>query len=110
MSEDEYRQAPHEPPVPEFRDEELAERDDATFLYGMTQGQLGSFFSRHRQHGPVSAISASHVPRLGLVRIPDVIVHQGMPTMPGWILSCRRSTCSTRMGCTKCGPCRFQSS
>ena len=37
MSEHEYGQAPHEPPVPEFRDGELLERGDPTFLYGMIQ-------------------------------------------------------------------------
>ncbi len=76
MSEAEYWE------VPEFRDGALLERGDPTFLHGMIQAQLGSCFLLLRQHGFRPAISASHILRPGLIRIPDVAVHQGMPTMP----------------------------
>ena len=82
MSEADYWRTAHEAPVPEFRDGELLERGDPTFLHEVIQGQLGAFFLPQRRHGFCPAISAPHILRPGLIRIPDVAVHQGMPTMP----------------------------
>ena len=82
MSEADYWRTAHEAPVPQFRDGELLERGDPTFLHGVIQGQLGAFFLPQRRHGFCPAISAPHILRPGLIRIPDVAVHQGMPTMP----------------------------
>ena len=83
MTEVEYWRTTHEAPVPEFRDGELLERGTPTFRHGMMQGAMAAVFMPYsKSHSLFPSISVSHVLRPGLIRIPDVSVYQGRPTMP----------------------------
>jgi len=83
ISEDEYLHAIFEGSEPEFRDGEIVERGMPTYLHGMLQVVLAALFLPYRRsHDLWPSTEARHRIRPGLIRIPDVAVHQGKPSMP----------------------------
>jgi Uma2 family endonuclease len=82
ISEDEYLRTSYEGPDPEYRDGELVDRGMPTYLHGMIQAVLASLFLPYRKSNDLwPSTEARHRVRSGLVRIPDVAVQRGKPTM-----------------------------
>jgi Uma2 family endonuclease len=62
---------------------EVIERTMPTYLHGVVQGMLYALFLAYRKsHGLVPSTEARHRLADGVIRIPDVAVHQGMPAQP----------------------------
>ena len=83
VSEDEYLHASFEGSEPEFRDGEILDRGMPTSSHGLIQAVMAALFMQFRKtHSLWPLTETRHRVRPGLVRIPDVAVHQGKPTMP----------------------------
>jgi Uma2 family endonuclease len=80
ISEAEYLSAVFEGLDREYRHGEVVERTIPTYLHGVIQGMLYALFLAYRKsHNLVPSTEARHRLADGLIRIPDVAVHQGMP-------------------------------
>jgi len=80
ITEEEYLRTSFEGPDREYKDGEVVERGMPTYLHGLIQLQLGALFLPLRKsHNLYPSSEARHRVRPGLVRIPDVAVHLGMP-------------------------------
>ena len=80
ITEEEYLRTGFEGPDREYKDGELLERGMPTYLHGLIQLRLGALFlGLMKSHNLYPSSEARHRVRPGLVRIPDVAVHLGMP-------------------------------
>jgi len=80
ITEEEYLRTSFEGLDREYCHGEVIERTMPTFLHGVVQGMLYALFLAYRKsHGLVPSTEARHNLGNGLIRIPDVAVHQGMP-------------------------------
>jgi Uma2 family endonuclease len=80
ISEAEYLSAVFEGLDREYRHGEVVERTIPTYLHGVIQGMLYALFLAYRKsHNLLPSTGARHRLADGLIRIPDVAVHQGMP-------------------------------
>jgi Uma2 family endonuclease len=80
ITEEKYLRTSFEGPDCEYKDGEVLERGMPTYLHGLIQLRLGALFlALMKSHNLYPSSEARHRVRPGLVRIPDVAVHLGMP-------------------------------
>lgn len=80
LTEEEYLETSFDGLDREYCHGEVVERTMPTYLHGVVQGMLYALFLAYRKsHNLVPSTEARHRLAEGLIRIPDVAVHQGMP-------------------------------